>query len=360
MTRWPPQSPHALDAEERALARTLPRLHGRTAPGPDLDASILAAAQAAVRPAKPSQRPAKPRIRWIAPASLAASVMLAVGMAWHLRPLPMLETVGPAGQSDTADAVAVRMIESSPNDKPASAMQSGSVPAQADATARQPAASPAIAAQDAEAFPLPPARPREAPSPPPPRRALAEPVSPAAPPSQGHAAPPRSAATMQMGAPARAGSLTGSSARPSAASTGNTLDTQAIDPAVNARAVAPAAASASRDAVARDASSASMNKAGLLERRQQAAPKAVAPAPDPDVHDEALMAADAGFVDDPDEDVPPATVDSPAVRDAWLNRIVELLEQGNRQDARASLAEFRRRYPAATLPPRLRALEIEP
>lgn len=72
------------------------------------------------------------------------------------------------------------------------------------------------------------------------------------------------------------------------------------------------------------------------------------------------MAADAGFVDDPDEDVPPATVDSPAVRDAWLHRIGELLEQGEREQAKASLAEFRRRYPAATLPPALRAIEIEP
>lgn len=98
----------------------------------------------------------------------------------------------------------------------------------------------------------------------------------------------------------------------------------------------------------------------MPERSQQAATKAVAPTSKPDVHNEARMAADAGFVDDPDEDVPPATVDSPAVRDAWLNRIVELLDQGQRQDAKASLAEFRRRYPVATLPPRLRTLETEP
>ena len=59
----PPKSPRSLDAEERALARALPRLHGRTAPGPDIDASILAAAQQAVRPPKVSQPAVAPRIR---------------------------------------------------------------------------------------------------------------------------------------------------------------------------------------------------------------------------------------------------------------------------------------------------------
>ena len=51
------------------------------------------------------------------------------------------------------------------------------------------------------------------------------------------------------------------------------------------------------------------------------------------------------------------TADSPAVRDAWLRRIGELLAEGKADDAKASLAEFRRRYPEATLPPELRTLE---
>ena len=46
-----------------------------------------------------------------------------------------------------------------------------------------------------------------------------------------------------------------------------------------------------------------------------------------------------------------------AVRDAWLRRIGELLAEGKADDAKASLAEFRRRYPEATLPPELRTLE---
>ena len=79
---------------------------------------------------------------------------------------------------------------------------------------------------------------------------------------------------------------------------------------------------------------------------------------------EAAKAADASardpqafIADDPGEDVPPATVDSPEVRDAWLRRIGELQQQGRSEDARASLAEFRRRYPEAPVPPELRKLE---
>ena len=58
-----------------------------------------------------------------------------------------------------------------------------------------------------------------------------------------------------------------------------------------------------------------------------------------------------------EEDVPPATMDAPAARDAWLRRIGELQQQGRIDDAKASLAEFRRRYPDAVLPPELRKLE---
>ena len=78
--------------------------------------------------------------------------------------------------------------------------------------------------------------------------------------------------------------------------------------------------------------------------------------------EEAQRAADAATLDtivvsDPEEDVPPATADSPEVREAWLRRIGELLEQGKADEAKASLAEFKRRYPDATLPPELRKLE---
>ena len=61
MTRQP-RPP--LDAEEQAVAASLPRLHGRTEPGPALDARILGAARAAVAtPAPAPKRPPVPQRR---------------------------------------------------------------------------------------------------------------------------------------------------------------------------------------------------------------------------------------------------------------------------------------------------------
>lgn len=57
------------------------------------------------------------------------------------------------------------------------------------------------------------------------------------------------------------------------------------------------------------------------------------------------------------DDVPPATADAPEVRDAWLRRIEALQRDGRIDEARASLAEFRRRHPEAAIPPALQALE---
>ena len=368
MTLRPPQpanSPRPLDAEERTLARSLPRLHGRTAPGPDLDASILAAAQVAVRPANTPKLAARPRIRWIAPASLAASMVLAVGIAWQLRPLPTLESPQPTVQSDTADLAAVQAIEPAPHDEPAPAMHVVPAPAKSVVPARQQVNPPIV--RSGESWPAPEAQAVEAMetlAPLPPPVALAVSVSPPAPPVP---APPAPAAP-----PARLGAITaeapphpGSLAKSATASSGNTLDTQVVDRAMRARMTAPtvptqAASASSHHASTPEAPPASADKAGMIERTQQPARKAVVPSPVmPQARKEARMAVDAGFVDDPGEDVPPATVDSPAVRDAWLHRIIELLEQGKRLEAKASLAEFRRRYPGAVLPPRLRALEIE-
>ena len=61
-----------------------------------------------------------------------------------------------------------------------------------------------------------------------------------------------------------------------------------------------------------------------------------------------------------DDDVPPATVDAPGVRDAWLRRIGELVTEGRMDEARESLAVFRKRYPEEILPPELQPLEPPP
>jgi hypothetical protein len=74
----------------------------------------------------------------------------------------------------------------------------------------------------------------------------------------------------------------------------------------------------------------------------------------------ALPAIDASEADAPESDVPPATAASPEVRDAWLARIRELAAGGRSDEARASLSEFRRRYPAFAIPEDLQPLMAEP
>jgi hypothetical protein len=64
----------------------------------------------------------------------------------------------------------------------------------------------------------------------------------------------------------------------------------------------------------------------------------------------------AGFSDQALDDQPPATADSPEVQRAWLQRIRELLRKGDTAGARASVAEFKRRYPHYALPDDLREL----
>ena len=67
----------------------------------------------------------------------------------------------------------------------------------------------------------------------------------------------------------------------------------------------------------------------------------------------------AGFdvvADQPLDDRPPASADSPEVREHWLQRIRELREGGEVDAARASLREFMRRHPHAKVPADLRPL----
>ena len=309
MNRQPPLPPsERLDAEERALAASLPRVPGRAEPGADLDARILAAAQAALHPQPASRRP---RRSWIAPTAVAASLMLALGLAWQLRPPPAPDAPAAAASADSAgpdaggDAMMVQAIEAPP--PPASV---ATVPESAQMKPAPPAAETPIAAgiAGADARQAAPAEPQPAAVPPP------------APP-----APPAPVAPVVADSPAPAAMSAGQIAAP-------------------ARAQVPMMAkSAARSGDA---------------ARERAADNDAAQA-----QEAAAMAADASTLDtvavgdDPGEDVPPATADSPEVRDAWLRRIGELLKQGKHDDAKASLAEFRRRYPDASLPPELRKLE---
>lgn len=130
-----------LDHEERALARLLP---GDDAVAPDaaVDARILAAARdslgvppAAGRAPHRSGAARRPRRGWPVALGLAASVTLAVGVAWQLRE-PPLPAIAPA---------------TAPSAKPAGDAAQAPV-ARAPAPA---ATAPAMAATDAEAGPAP-------------------------------------------------------------------------------------------------------------------------------------------------------------------------------------------------------------
>jgi hypothetical protein len=113
-------------------------------------------------------------------------------------------------------------------------------------------------------------------------------------------------------------------------------DSAAAAPATGAlqrTAPAPAAKAAAANAVQREADSA--------ERRREAATG---------------VTAEPEFAEPDEEVVPPATADSPEVRDAWLRRIRELVRAGKTDEARQSLHAYRERYPHQAVPEDLRAL----
>jgi len=78
-----PTDPTSLTSEERELAERLARLGPHAEPSPAMDARILAAARDAATATATHRRP-----RWPTLLGLAASLLLAVGLAWRLRPLP--------------------------------------------------------------------------------------------------------------------------------------------------------------------------------------------------------------------------------------------------------------------------------
>jgi hypothetical protein len=291
MTRHPPH--HRLDAEEHALAALLSPPHGRGEPGAKLDARILAAAQAALQPQQPPVR--HPRRSWIGPTALAASLVLAIGLAWQLRPPASLPAPAAtdAGSADTDEA----------------SMQAFQSPSS-----------------------TPPPMARTMPMPVPPAEAMV-----VATPKQESSAADTATASQPGAAPPP---TPPAPAAPAMVAEAAVAAPQTSEPA---RAQAPVMAKATASDAMRERTAASGTVAA--ENREDARRGA----------DAATL--DAIAVNDPEEDVPPATADAPAVRDAWLERIGELLRQGKTEDARDSLAEFQRRYPDAPLPPGLRKLE---
>jgi hypothetical protein len=292
-----------LTIEERALAQRLARLGPHGEPSPALDARILAAAHDAV--ARTQAR--RQRRRWPVAFGIAASLALAVGIAWQLRPLPQAAV----DQSEAPAAMSVQTTS-----QPAAAADSSmeSATAAADATAIKPQGDAAATAS----MPAPEAS-RE------------------------------SAKTMKSAAPAPPLPVEQSPVEPDIV-----LDNPepATEAAAQSAPVAAPRAFSMQPPPAVPATSA---------KRQSAAEEADAAAnalPETDTLDrlQATGTAEAAANDEPGTDVPPATMTSPEARDAWLARIRELLVAGKLDAARASLGEFRHRYPDAPLPDDLRAL----
>lgn len=282
-----PSPRESLTPEEQALARRLAQLGPKAEPSPALDARILAAARDAGSPV----RRIHPR-PWPIAFGVAASLLLALGIAWELRPLP-----GPL----------VEAPASSPRE-----------------TAAYPIPAPPAA-------PPPPRAEAVVPTPtpmPPPTVALRKP----APPTQAAevAPPPPPESAVVLDAPV-----------PVAAAPAKTAPLSAAPAGLPPPPPSPPAASAQSEGAP-----AAMRKAAAVS--------------EPEPEDNAVNAAAAAEQatgDEPDTDVPPATADSPDVRQAWLQRIRELAAAGQTDAARASLKEFVRRHPDAPLPDDLRALQ---
>jgi resuscitation-promoting factor RpfA len=365
-------------AEERDLAERLARLGGPREPAPALDARILAMARAAVAepadasadasiadpggdvqvdatpvapvasdpapgdpkvtPLKP--RPRKPTQRWPLGLSLAASLVLAAGIGWKLHDNGAGIGEGTAETALAAaaeeDATQVIMVEPplQREPPPPPPPMESSVMADASIAPAAPAAPPAPAAKPAPA--------REAPQN---MVYAAEAAADAASPPAAMAAP---APVAQASEEAEQDSydridVSGSRIRRTDREVGAAEYTRREQEARRRQAVAERAAGA-------------------------AAPVAAPPPPAPPPPPTASARGNNGFVGDAAakrevpkatsdyDDRPPVSADSPEFRQAWLQRIRELLAKGEQAWARESLREFKRRYPDADLPEDLKPL----
>lgn len=335
-----------LSPEERELAQRLAQLGAPGGPPASLDAQILSAAHAALagKPSRPSRRQ-----RWPLALGAVATLVLAVGVAWQLRPRPDAEQAyseapaattratrgsGPSAAEElpaaevpaaaaAQEADTAQVMEAPPPPPPPP-------PAPAEVTpVEQPkpeasADNPAVEAEEAEAFPQEPRR-RAAPA-----ATKAAPAPPAP-------APPRADIVFDQPAPIDAPAPS----TPAASAPATGVDASA---AGSARMQREAAGEAKQARQARQESDA-LDQIVVTGTRIDG--------PDEE-HDDARD--NAGYSDQEIDDQPPATADSPLVQKAWLQRIRELIANGKQDEARNSLAEFKRRYPRYALPADLQEL----
>lgn len=310
----------SLDADERALAAQLRRLPPHGEPSADLDARILALARdAGAAPRRPA---ASPRRHWPAYASAAAICVLAAGLAWQLWPAHVqrdarLSAPDAAPAPETPAVSPAPPIEETPD-------ESRAAPVPPPAAEIVP---PAIEA-------------RREPSPQPPR-----PTPPAPPTPQ-----PAIASTAEAAAPATASGTVSGNAAPAPVGTSATPPPPPPSIANAPAPPAPPAPAPAADSAAPAGAAAMANDAARSrEAKSTAAVNAMRAKAAPDVEIE------NGY-----DARPPATVQDASVRNDWLKRIRELVANGDREGARASLQEYKSRYPDATIPADLQPLLASP
>lgn len=316
-----------LTPEERLLADRLAGDGSAASPSAALDAAILGAARndsgaapAQTRAATAHRTVSPRRRRWPLAAGMAASVALAVGIAWQLRPVPDSEMRAASEMPAAAPAAATAPspeVLGSREVTPPPPVESAPLPAQAATDVPAPAAS---AADEA-----PPAASTR-------HETVATESSDRA----------SSAAAAEVQAPVERSTAFGAEMHPAAAPPPPPAIPASV-PSVPAPPPAPPSPPAPMQAPAESAA-------------RRAAPTAPAPAAARQTRAESQALVLESIDDAPDDGDPPASADAPEVRAAWLARVRELLDAGRIGEAKASLAEFHRRHPQAELPPDLRAL----
>ncbi|MBA0401992.1 MULTISPECIES: hypothetical protein [Stenotrophomonas maltophilia group] len=319
-----------LTPEERELARLLGR-RAEQAPPAALDAAILAAARAAVDApgtdvAAAPEAPRKQRTgpRWPAVFGIAASMVIAIGIAWQLRPEPPLV---PAGETAAAAPAAAEDV------------------AVADQAAGSGSADSAVAVAEPAAAP---AAPESAPVSAAPAPAIARAHKPA--PAKTAEVPAQAARSMAADAAAD----TSFAALPPAPAAAPPAPPEPAAYSAPAPASAPAASGAmkARTAAAPVANAAEAERAQALDRVEITSMKREAPSRSaPGIM---RRGSDAGL----SADAVQAEVDADArlPRRQWLQKIRARRDDGQRDLARASLERYVQQYPEARLPRDLRPL----
>jgi hypothetical protein len=353
MTSTPRQP---LDAEERELAERLAQLGASAEPSTALDARILGAARAATRMGDAATTTptatgrSRPRRRWPVAMGVAATLVLAVGIAWQMRP------VGETRQAYSEAPAAVQVVDA---------------PSQRPPLRRLPST-------EVEADVPPPAAPA--------MRALSPPPPPAEASGERTEAAAAADETASAEAVASNDAETSDRRRRNDTASETPSEPRLLQDAANEAEDASATAAAPSAFPATAGTASQERKAARQEMRQQApvivmdAPAVVQPAPPPAPQQREPATAPAsaapresidrieitgnridrdndGFSDQVIDDQPPATADSPLVQQAWLQRIRELIVRGRIDAARTSLGEFKRRYPRYALPNDLRAFQ---